>query len=124
MFVKETHIHDEIMQLVDLIDSEPDPAARLAHIAVALNEVTTLLKRSRDAASYDCRIKHSTNDLETALGINRGLISMWARRYQEGNRLPALPDHRRRQDLAEAIDLSGLPARRREALSRATSSPG
>jgi len=121
MYLKEAVVHDELMRLIDLLESEPDPAARLLYITKAMQESRTLLIKARGAAAYDARNRYSTNALEKELGINRGLIGTWVARYVTANRLPPPPDFRRRHMLSRAIDLTGLPSTRRAGTSHSTS---
>lgn len=120
MFVREVDIHDRIMSLIDLLNSEPDPAVRLALYAVAKRDALATLTEQRNATAYEARSRYALHDLCGILGDHHRNVTRWVRQHRERTGAPAIPP--RQRWTGETIhDLSRLP---KEAARRLTGSAG
>jgi len=107
-YVKDMDVHDAVMNLVDLLTSEPDPAIRMIYTHRALKEVRRELAHLRDRAAWEARQKYGVAELERLSGVNHGSLAVWA--YQHGSRTQqGLPARSRGRRPMEYHDLSRLP---------------
>lgn len=105
MYVKESAIHDEVSRLVEWIEHEPDPIARVLSAAVALRMVTARLIRVRNAAAYTARQTYSNAEIEGRTGIHPEVLRKWVRRHREATGAPPAP-RRATHRLTTALDAS------------------
>lgn len=97
---------DQMQSLIDTINHDSDPAARLGNLQRIYKDSLTIMLRARDEAAYDLRSRYSSLDAEQLSGVSAKYIDYWARRHRVRHQLPALKQ-RRRVDLSNVLDLSG-----------------
>ena len=105
-----TTVHDLVQALVDTINNEPDPAARLRHYAYLGDEWKRLVVPNRDRATYEARLRYSVADLARIARIDPGTVIAWYRNHREATGAPAAPIHRFPR-IDGSIDLTGLTGR-------------
>lgn len=106
MAVQYTKFYDQLQALVDSINHDSDPTARLRNLQQLHKDANSLILRARNESAYDLRTKFSSQDAEALSGINRKHIDYWARKWAINKMLPPLKRHRR-VDLSSFLDLSG-----------------
>lgn len=106
MAVQYTKFYEQLQSLVDSINHDSDPTARLRNLQQLQKDANNLILRSRNESAYDLRMKFSSQDAEALAGINRRHIDYWARKWATNKMLPPLKRHRR-VDLSSFLDLSG-----------------
>lgn len=105
MAVRYTQFYDQMQSLIDSINHDSDPAARLGNIQRLTSDSRRMMLDSRDAAAYELRTKYSSQDAEQMSGVSRRYIDYWAKRWMKKNDLPRLRQQKRR-DLSNVVDLS------------------
>lgn len=120
MFVREVDIHDRVMSLIDLLNSEPDPAVRLTLYAIAKRDALATLTEQRNATAYQARQKYALHDLCELLGDHHRNITRWVRQHRERTGAPPIPPRPRWQP-SLVHDLSRLPKEAARRLQRSGS---
>jgi hypothetical protein len=108
--INSSTVHDLVQALVDTLDQEPDPAARLHHYAYLGDEWKRLVLPHRDRAAYEARLRYSVTDLARLAQMDTHTVIDWYRRHREATGAAPAPIHR--WPLIDgSIDLTGLTRR-------------
>lgn len=104
--------HDQLMHLLEALDREPvEPATRLRWLRDLDLSLHSELIRRRNAAAYELRLTHNTENAQKATGISRDKISRWVQQHRDRTGAPRVPS--KRQDMSDVRDLSagvGFPS--------------
>lgn len=107
MAVPYNRFYDEMQSIIDSINHDSDPAAKLANLQRLQKDFRKVLLDARDAAAYELRSNYSSEDSERLAGVSRQHIDYWARRWMDRTGSPSLR-RKRRVDLSNVLDLSGV----------------
>lgn len=102
----QTAVTDKLTELVDLIESINDPAARSAAYIQAVKWTRDTLPKRRDRAVYEARDRYAADALADMLGVEKGTVYFWTDRHREVTGAPRLRSLHRDRDLTNAVRLT------------------
>lgn len=116
--VKPSFVYDALQSLIDTIEMQPDPAARLAAYTYLAEKFEERVLKSRDKAAYEARLQYAAADISDVCGSDVREVYYWADRHRVRSGLPPIK-RRQRQDVSAArsiVDVLGVDRRDRRGL--------
>jgi hypothetical protein len=105
--VNSNAVYDALVNLIDTINSEPDPVRRLSLLLYADTTYRDRFLMERNRAAYEARLKYMIDDIASPLNVEPAQIYYWSGRHQRDRGLPAFT-RRDRRDLEDAENISHL----------------
>lgn len=97
-------IHDLVTTIIDVIDAEPDPTARLVAYRYLERQVEERLLLGRDRSAYEARKSLPADLIASKCDVPISSVYYWADRHRLRTGSPALT-RRMRPGLDAAVDL-------------------
>jgi len=108
--VKRTALHDLMVQMVDMIEMDPDPVERLALYLYLQDRSDTLARPMRNKAAYEAREKHTIDDIAASVGAAPTSVYDWMERWMKQSGAPRIRG-RKRQPIDRFTDLRHVTVR-------------
>lgn len=108
--VNSSAVYDALINLIDTVNNEPDPVARLSLLRYLDDQYRTRILKERDRAAYEARTTTAAADIADAIGADIKEVYYWASRYQQEHRKPRIT-RKQRYDLDSATDLRAITHR-------------
>ena len=105
MGIKPSAVYDALRTLIDTIETNPDPAVRLAAYLYLGEKYTELVPRARDAAVYEARKKYAVADLCEVAGCSKNEVYEWTANHVRRTGAPMI-GRNHRVNLDRVIDLT------------------
>lgn len=104
MLVKYSHVHESLMSIADLIQSDTDPINRLMNLTQLEREMRSFIIPARNQAAYDAKMKYTTQQIVMHTRLLPSLLEYWAGRHRTKTGAPK----KGKRDLSGARDLRHL----------------
>jgi hypothetical protein len=101
---KPSAVFDKLLELINLIEAQPDPLARLAAYSYLSEEYRKKVIPSRDKAAYEARLQYIGSDISSLAGIEVKDVYRYADQHRERSGSPRIPKTQR-TDLSHARQL-------------------
>ena len=104
MSVKYSHVHESLVSMMDLIQSDPDPINRLVNMTQLEREMRSFVIPARNQAAYDAKMKYTTQQIVMHTRLLPSLIEYWSGQHRKKTGAP----RKGKRDLSGARDLRHL----------------